>query len=103
MSKTDSRLLNRRTLLKAAAVAALMSSTSFTRIAFAQSEAFSFETLTARMQAKAAEPAVAEVPALPEVFATLDYDGYRKVQFDTAHARWADSAAGYQVHAFPMG
>lgn len=103
MSKTDSRLLNRRNLLKAAAVAALMSSTSFTRVAFAQSEAFSFETLTARMQAKAAEPAVAEVLALPEVFATLDYDGYRKVQFDTAHARWADSAAGYQVHAFPMG
>lgn len=95
---------SRRTFLKAAAAAAaaLLSSTSFTP-AFSQNPAFTFDVLTERMRARAAEPFDATVPALPEAYAALNYDGYRKVQFDVTKARWAKDAAGYEVHAFPLG
>lgn len=97
--------LGRRAFLQVAAIsAALLSTTSLTRVALAQeSEAFDFDVLTQRMQAKAAEPFNAAVPELPKLFAGLDYDGYRKVQFDAQHARWLDNNSGFQVHAFPMG
>src|SRR5690606_33670476 len=88
--------------IKAALAAALLSSTSFTRV-FAQSAPFDFEAFTERMKARAAEPFDATVPPLPEAFAKLDYDSYRKVQFDPKHARWAGTDAGYEVHAFWMG
>jgi periplasmic glucans biosynthesis protein len=93
--------LKRRTFLWAAA-AALLSTTALSRTAFA-SETFDFDVLTDRMRAKAAEPFGADLPKLAPVYADMDYDGYRKFQFDTGRARWADSAAGYQIHAFPMG
>lgn len=95
--------LQRRTFIKAAVAAALLSSTSFTQIAFAQTTPFDFDAFTERMKARAAEPYDATVPPLPEGFAALDYDSYRKVQFDPRHARWAGAGAGYEVHAFSMG
>jgi len=103
MNPTPVPRLQRRTFLKAAAVAALLSTTSFTRVALAQSAPFDFDAFTERMKAKAAEPFDSAVVELPEAFAQLDYDGYRKVQFDPKQARWADGNSGYQVHAFSMG
>src|SRR4051812_34585551 len=97
--------LGRRAFLRAAAAtAALLSTTSLTRIAFAQDstpEPFDFDSLTERMRGKAAAPFNAAVPELPKLFASLDYDGYRKIQFDAQHARWLDNNSGFQVHAFP--
>lgn len=103
--------LGRRAFLQAAAASvALLSSTALTRIASAQeaeagseAEAFDFDILTERMRAKAQEAFDATVPPLPKLFASLDYDGYRQVQFDPAHAKWIDNNSGFQVHAFPMG
>ncbi|MDC9823376.1 glucan biosynthesis protein G [Devosia sp. ZB163] len=105
MHPTSYPRLGRRAFLKsAAAAAALFSTTALTPIAIAQdAETFDFEVLTERMRAKAAEPFDATVPELPKLFAGLDYDGYRKVQFDAQHARWIDNNSGFQVHAFPMG
>lgn len=69
----------------------------------AESEAFDFEMLTERMRQLADGAFDATLPELPAAFAQLDYDGYRKFEFDVAHARWADGDSGYQVHAFPLG
>jgi len=99
--------LDRRALFKAAAVsAALLSSTSLTSIAFAQdaeATAFDFDSLTADMRALAAKPYVAGTTELPPLYAALNYDTFRKIQFDPTHARWLDNNSGFQVHAFPMG
>ena len=99
--------LDRRALLKAAAAsAALLSSTSLTSIAFAQdaeATAFDFDSLTADMRALAAKPYVAGTAVLPPLYAALNYDTFRKIQFDPTHARWLDNNSGFQVHAFPMG
>lgn len=103
MNLSTAPSLQRRTFLKAAIAAALLSTTSFTRVALAQSTPFDFDVFTERMKAKAAEPFDSAVVELPEAFAKLDYDGYRKVQFDPKAARWADGDSGYQVHAFSMG
>lgn len=103
MTPTQPSGLHRRTFLKAAAVAALLSSTSFTRLAAAEEVPFDFERLTEMMRNKASQPFDAALPELPAAFADLDYDGFRKVQFDVGKARWAEADIGYQVHAFPMG
>lgn len=101
--------LGRRALLKGAAsaalfTAALLGSTSLSRPAFAEEAGgFTFDTLTEKMRAKAAAPYVAPSDSLPEFYAGLNYDGFRKIQFDPAHAKWLDKQIGYQVHAFPMG
>lgn len=105
-SVSPHRLGRRAFLRAAAATAALLSTTSLTRVAFAQeseAEPFDYEVLTGRMRLRAEEPFNAAVPELPKLFAGLDYDGYRKVQFDAQHARWLDNNSGFQVHAFPMG
>ncbi len=108
MTTTHSPRLGRRAFLRAAgAAAALLSTTSLTRVAFAQdaddAEVFDFDVLTEQMRKKAGEPFNGAVPELPKLFAGLDYDGYRKIQFDAQHARWIDNNSGFQVHAFPMG
>ena len=99
--------LDRRAFLKgAAAGAALLSSTSLSSVALGQAaepEPFDFDVLAERMRALAGRPFHTNVPPLPKLFASLDYDGYRKIQFDAQHARWLDNNSGFQVHAFPMG
>lgn len=40
---------------------------------------------------------------MPDIFAGLDYDAYRKIQYRPDHGKWADLNAGYQVHAFHLG
>ena len=86
--------------------AALLASTSLTRFAFAamvEPLPFDFESLTERMRLSAALPYASGDPPLPEVFATLKYDGYLKIQFDPERAKWSDSGTGYRVLGFPMG
>lgn len=100
--------LDRRAFLKAAAFgAALLSSTSLSRLAFAQQPEqptdFDFDILTADMRARAATAFDASMPDLPPLYSGLDYDSYRMIQFDAARARWLDNNSGFQVHAFPMG
>ncbi len=83
-----------------------MATTSLTRYAVAQeAEAgpFNFDSFTERMQALAQTAYQPALPPLPEVYAGLNYDGYRMVQFDVRRAKWADADIGYQVHAFPLG
>ena len=107
MIPTHHHLFTRRAFLAAAATGAtLLSTTSMTRLAFGQEQGstpFDFDLLTERMRALAASPFEPVVPELPELYAKLDYDGYRMIQFAAERARWRDSNSGYQVHAFPMG
>ena len=107
MTPKFSHRLDRRAFIKAAAFgAALLSSTSLSRLALAQDQAataFDFEVLSAEMRALAAAPYDPAVPELPPLYAGLNYDTYRKIQFDPEHARWLDNNSGFQVHAFPMG
>ncbi|WP_339764212.1 glucan biosynthesis protein G [uncultured Sulfitobacter sp.] len=63
---------------------------------------FSFEWLDAQMkQASEAE----YVPAVdaPEVIENLDYDDYRKIQFDPKRSRWQDDGVLFRLHAFHPG
>lgn len=107
MSPFQNFRLTRRSLLKAAlASATMLSSPALTRAALAEEVAdtpFAFDALAQRMQERAALPHDATLPVLPELYAGLDYDGYRMVQFDSARAHWLDKQAGYQLHAFAMG
>lgn len=63
---------------------------------------FSFDKLTAMMQAKAAEPYKAPAQNIPTPFDTLDYDQYRAIRFDPAKALWRDRS-DFQLHVFPLG
>lgn len=107
MTPTSSLRLSRRHLLKAAALAAaLMTTTSLTGYGLAQEAEtgpFDFDSFTERMKALAQMAYEPALPPLPEVYAGLNYDGYRMVQFDPQKAKWAADGLGYQVHAFAMG
>ncbi|MDK3020810.1 glucan biosynthesis protein [Pseudodonghicola flavimaris] len=64
---------------------------------------FSFDTLSARMQARAE---TADAPAeLSDAFLSgLGYDDYQKIQFDPERARWQGESAGlFRVAAFHLG
>ncbi|HTM78783.1 MAG TPA: glucan biosynthesis protein G [Devosia sp.] len=101
--------LSRRLVLQGlGATLALLSTTTLTGPGFAaqsapQSFAFSFDALTARMRETAAAPYVPPSFKLPELFAGLDYDAYRKIQYRSDHGKWAELDAGYQVHGFHLG
>jgi glucans biosynthesis protein len=87
---------------------ALLSTTALTVPGFAQSEApesfaFSFDDLSARMRDTAAAPYEHPTFKMPELFAGLDYDAYRKIQYRGDHGKWADLNAGFQVQAFHLG
>jgi periplasmic glucans biosynthesis protein len=107
MFPIENTRLTRRFLLKAALASATMLSTaSLSRAALAEAAAdapFAFDAFAERMRLRAAEPYKAVPPALPEVYAGLDYDGYRMVQFNAERAHWLDKQSGYQLHAFALG
>ncbi len=106
ISSTPTSLSRRRLLQVAAFSAALLATTSLTRYALAQEAEtgpFDFDSFTARMKALAQSAYEPALPALPEIYAGLNYDGYRMVQFDVARARWGEAGIGYQVHAFALG
>ena len=63
---------------------------------------FSFEWLDARMRDIAQADYVAPVDA-PEVITDLDYDDYRKIQFDPKRARWDIDGVLFRLHAFHPG
>lgn len=117
--------LNRRTLLSA--LTGSVAAVAFARSAMAQDIAepvsetkidpkapdaptaeaaapqpFSFEWLDARMSDAARAEYVAPVDA-PEVIADLDYDDYRKIQFDPKRARWDEDGVLFRLHAFHPG
>lgn len=106
MYKSPVISLSRRALLKGAASAFLLSTTALVSAPLAaepEAGPFDFDSFTQRMRDLAASPH--QPPALLEggFYAGLDYDGYRKVQFNTKRAKWIEDGFGYQVHAFPMG
>lgn len=63
---------------------------------------FSFEWLDALMRDVAQTKYLAPAEA-PEVVADLDYDGYRKIQFDPKSARWDEDGVLFRLHAFHPG
>jgi glucans biosynthesis protein len=58
---------------------------------------FGATTVRDLAEALAAQPHRTPDAALPQAFRDLDYDGYRKIRFDEAHALWADSAASFRL------
>ena len=83
-----------------------MATTSLTKYAIAEEPEtgpFDFDSFTERMRTRAESAYEPAIRPLPKVYAGLDYDSYRMVQFDPGKAKWADDGIGYQVHAFPMG
>lgn len=99
--------LSRRAFLGGlAASAALISTTAltgFARAAQPMAEAFDFDSFSERMAALAAAPHRPPELLSSDFYRGLDYDGYRRVQFDTEQARWKGEEAGYEIHGFPMG
>lgn len=63
---------------------------------------FSFDWLDARMHEAAKVDYVAPVDA-PDVISNLDYDGYRKIQFNPKRARWEGDDVLFRLHAFHPG
>ncbi|SFV38387.1 glucans biosynthesis protein [Devosia crocina] len=107
MPPLQTNTISRRTLLSGAvAFAALLSTTAMTRQSVAAtpvSGAFDFESFTARMRDMAAQPYQNPELIQSPVYEALDYDGHRRVQFDTKKARWLGDDHGFQIQAFPPG
>ncbi|MBD8064162.1 glucan biosynthesis protein G [Devosia sp. PTR5] len=107
MLQIPSVYLSRRTFLRGAGAAAiLLSTTTLSNVAWAapdQSGPFDFESFTTRMRELAAAPYQAPELIQSAFYSGLDYDGYRRVQFNTSKARWLDDQHDYQIHAFPPG
>lgn len=121
-SQSGMALLDRRTLLGAFTSSVAMM--AFSRAALAQDgdrldtpaetkpseggtspsqpQPFSFAWLDAKMATAAQADYVAPTDA-PEVIADLDYDGYRKIQFNPDRARWDDDGSLFRLHAFHPG
>ncbi|GGW24769.1 glucans biosynthesis protein G [Gemmobacter lanyuensis] len=103
--------LSRRALILAAASTSALSAIGLRSGAVLAQDApaaaapqqFSFDSLTAAMKDKAAQPYVAP-EKISGFFAGLKYDDYRLVSYDPERARWAgDEGSQFQLHAFPMG
>ena len=98
-------LLSRRRLLSAVAVVAAAMPLGLhaqeTGTPDAAPQQFSFDILTERMRALAAEPFAPAEP-VDGVLADLDYDDYRLVQFRPDRWRWSDGGP-WRLAAFPMG
>lgn len=107
MVSFPSNSFSRRSLLKGfAATALLYSTTSLTGAAHAAAPIdgeFDFERFSERMRKLAASPYQAPEKMTSAFFKGLDYDGYRRVQYNPKKGKWADDNIGYQIHAFPMG
>ncbi|MBB4120997.1 glucan biosynthesis protein [Martelella radicis] len=65
-------------------------------------DAFTFDTLTARMKEKAAKAYQEPAQNVPEPFDALHYDDYRAVRYDPNKAIWRDQS-DFQLQAFPLG
>lgn len=106
LTAPNNRLSRRAFLSGAAASIALLSSTSLTQMVFAiepMSGAFDYESFSQRMKDLAAQPYQSPVLIDSPVYTGLNYDGYRRVQFNTEKARWRGDDHGFQIQAFPPG
>lgn len=107
MKRYPTSLPNRRHVLRGLGVSVfLLSTTSITPLVLAQEQgefAFDFDSFSARIEALAAEPFAPVTAALPEAFADLDYDAYRRIQYRAEAAKWADADLGYRLQAFHLG
>ncbi|QQM30323.1 glucan biosynthesis protein G [Martelella lutilitoris] len=65
-------------------------------------DAFTFDTLTARMKARAAKPYQEPAQNVPAPFESLHYDDYRAVRYDPNKAIWRDQS-DFQLQAFSLG
>jgi glucans biosynthesis protein len=106
---SDDRL-TRRALLGALPVSAvLLSTAAWPRAARAQeatapaaAQQFSFDLLTAEMQALAAKPFAAP-ERVPSFLDELKYDDYRLINFRADRARFATDDSFFRLQAFSMG
>lgn len=110
----DRNSLRQSTLSRRGFIAALAASTTlaFSSKAIAEDdeaeasntaqEPFSFEILTDQMRALAKQDYV-KPTQLGEPFSELNYDDYRKIQFNPQRARWNDKDSQFQLHGFHPG
>ncbi|MGB3338377.1 MAG: glucan biosynthesis protein G [Devosia sp.] len=107
MKRYPTSLPNRRHVLRGLGVSVfLLSTTSFTPLVLAQEQgafAFDFDSFSARIQALATERFAPVTAGLSEAFGDLDYDAYRKIQYRSESAKWADVDLGYRLQAFHLG
>src|SRR5689334_25088838 len=94
--------MQRRTLLCAAAAAAVGSSISPAAHAaglkpLGRPRAFSYAALKGRARALAAAPYKPDQTALPAAISALDYDQYQSIRFKPDHALWADDKLRFRV------
>ncbi|QDY71553.1 glucan biosynthesis protein [Qingshengfaniella alkalisoli] len=99
--------LSRRSLL--AGSAALAASTAIPTWVIAQSNApvsanqpFDFDTLTEAVKQRAQSPDPGPAKIEP-VLKDLNYDGWRKIQYDPERARWNEDGSRFHMHAFHPG
>jgi glucans biosynthesis protein len=88
--------------------AALLGTTGLGTLAWSQEPeavpaAFTYEALCERMRLMAQAPAQPLATVLPAVYADLDYDRYRLIQFRDTATRWAGNGLSYGVQAFHLG
>jgi glucans biosynthesis protein len=110
----DRNSLRQSTLSRRGFIAALAASTTlaFSSKAIAEDdeaeasntaqEPFSFEILIDQMRGLAKQDYV-KPAQLGEPFSELNYDDYRKIQFNPRRARWNDKDSQFQLHGFHPG
>ncbi|MDR6291763.1 MULTISPECIES: glucan biosynthesis protein [Inquilinus] len=104
--------LHRRTLFRAAGAAALLAGLPAAQRAAAAEEQglalgaatpFSYDLLTARAQALAAQPYQPPYRPAPEIVEAIDYDAHGKIKFKTDLAPYADGTGAYPATFFHLG
>ncbi len=68
-----------------------------------ESSDFHSETVPALARLLATRPHRPREDPLPDSFARLDYDGYRRIRFDPAHALWAGTGLPFQLQPHHRG
>jgi glucans biosynthesis protein len=64
---------------------------------------FTFANVVRRAAELAEAPYERDAPELPEVFASLDYDGFRDIRFKPDHSLWRNEGLPFQVQFFHRG
>src|SRR3954447_18998066 len=103
--------LDRRLLLKGAAVLPALAALGIPLSAFAENGGlgfgnatpFSFEALTARAKEMATQAYVPPEKPAPEVTAKLGYEQLGKIKFKTDHALWANGPPPFPATFFHLG
>ncbi len=72
-------------------------------MAFAADAAFDFDVLQYRAKALAAQPYAEPKRHVPSWLMKLNYDQYRDIRFDSAHAWWRDQKLPFELQFFHPG